>query len=48
MGTDWHWDGETVVKATDQLESSSFLICFQILLTCLHAWAHSKAANASN
>ena len=35
LGTDWNWDSETVMKANGyihQLESSSFLICFQILL----------------
>ena len=38
FGNDWNWDGETVMKATGfihQLESASFLICFQILLECL-------------
>lgn len=38
LGTEWNWDAETVMKATGfmyQLESSSFLICFQILLECL-------------
>ena len=35
LGTDWTWDGETVIKANGylyQLQSSSFLICFKILL----------------
>ena len=38
LGTDWNWDGETVVKANGfvhQLESSSFIVCFQILLESL-------------
>ena len=38
FGSDWNWDGETVIKATGfihQLESASFLVCFQILLECL-------------
>ena len=38
FGTDWGWDGETVMKATGfvhQIESSTFLICFKILLECL-------------
>ena len=38
LGSDWNWDGETVMKANGyihQLESSSFLICFHILLECL-------------
>ena len=37
LGT-WDWDAETIMKATGfmhQLESSSFLICFHILLECL-------------
>ena len=35
FGTDWNWDGETITKANGflfQLQSSSFLICFKILL----------------
>lgn len=38
LGIDWNWDGETVVKANGflhQLESSNFLVCFQILLESL-------------
>ena len=38
LGVDWNWDTETVMRATGflhQLESSSFLICVQILLECL-------------
>lgn len=38
LGTDWNWDAETVMKASGyihQLESSPFLITFQILLECL-------------
>ena len=38
LGTDWNWDGETMVKANGfihQLESSSFIVCFQILLESL-------------
>ncbi len=38
LGTDWNWDRETLMKATGfihQLGSSSFLICFEILLECL-------------
>ena len=38
LGTDWNWDGETLIKANayiHQLESSSFLISFKILLECL-------------
>lgn len=37
FGTEWGWDGETVMKATGfvhQIESSSFLISFKILLEC--------------
>ena len=39
LGTDWSWDGETISKANGflyQLESSTFLITFQILLQVLH------------
>ena len=39
FGTDWNWDGETIIKANDflfQLQSSSFLICFKILLEIFH------------
>ena len=35
LGTDWSWDGETITKANGflyQLQSSSFLLSFQILL----------------
>ena len=38
LGTDWSWDGETLTKANEflyQLESSSFLVCFKILLEVL-------------
>ena len=38
LGTDWDWDGETITKANGflyQLESSSFLVCFEILLKIL-------------
>ena len=38
LGVDWNWDGETITKATGfvhQLESSSFLVCFKILLEVL-------------
>ena len=38
LGTDWNWNGETVMKANGfihQLECSSFLITFKILLECL-------------
>ena len=38
LGTDWSWDGETLTKANGflhQLESSSLLICFKILLEVL-------------
>ena len=38
LGTDWSWDGETLTKANGffyQLESSSFLVCFKILLEVL-------------
>ena len=37
-GSDWNWDSETLTKATGyifQLQSSSFLVCFHILLECL-------------
>ena len=36
--TNWNWDGETITKATwsvYQMESSSFLVCFKILLEIL-------------
>ena len=39
FGTDWNWDGETITKANGflfQLQSSSFLICFKILLEIFH------------
>ena len=35
LGTNWAWDGETITKANGflyQIQSSSFLICFRILL----------------
>ena len=35
LGTDWSWDGETITKANGflfQLQSSTFLVAFQILL----------------
>ena len=38
FGTQWNWNEDTVMQATKfvhQLESSSFLICFQTLLDCL-------------
>ena len=38
LGTDWNWDGETITKATGyvyQVESSSFLVCFKILIEIL-------------
>ncbi len=38
LGTDWNWDGETLTKANGfihQLECSSFLVCFKILLEVL-------------
>jgi len=38
LGTDWSWDGETLTKANEflyQLESSSFLVYFKILLEIL-------------
>ena len=38
LGTDWNWDGKTTTKANGylfQLESSSFIICFKILLKIL-------------
>ena len=38
LGIDWNWDGETISKANGflyQLESSSFLISFKILLEVL-------------
>lgn len=39
FGTNWAWDGETTTKARGflyQLESSTFLVCFQILLKILY------------
>ena len=38
LGTDWKWDTDTITKANGflyQLESSSFLVCFKILLEVL-------------
>ena len=38
LSTDWNWDGETLTKANGyihQLECSSFLVCFKILLKVL-------------
>jgi len=38
LGTDWSWDGETITKANGllfQLQSSSFLVSFQILVQVL-------------
>ena len=38
LGVNWNWDGETITKATGyvyQLESSSFLVCFKILIEVL-------------
>ena len=35
FGTEWGWDGETVMKATGFIQSSPFLISFKILLECL-------------
>ena len=38
FGSDWNWDGDTLVKVNGfihQLESSSFLLAFKILLECL-------------
>lgn len=38
LGIDWNWDGETISKTNGflyQLESSSFLISFKILLEIL-------------
>ena len=38
LGTDWKWDTDTITKANSflyQLESSSFLVCFKILLEVL-------------
>lgn len=43
LGTDWNWDGETLTKANGfvyQLESSTFLLSFQILLGVL-SWCRS-------
>ena len=39
VGTDWNWDGETITKVNGflfQLQSSTFLYCFNILLEILH------------
>ena len=39
FGTDWNWDGETITKANGflfQLQSSSFLTCFKILIEIFH------------
>ena len=39
LGTDWSWDGETITKANGflfQLQSSLFLVSFQILVQVLH------------
>ena len=39
VGTDWNWDGETITKASGfifQLQSSSFLVSFQILVQVFH------------
>ena len=39
VGTDWNWDGETITKANVflyQLQSSLFLVSFQILVQVLH------------
>ena len=39
LGTDWNWDGESIVKANGfifQLQSPSFLIAFKILLHILY------------
>ena len=38
LGTDWNWDADTVTKANAfiyQLESATFLLCFNIHLECL-------------
>lgn len=38
LGTDWSWDGETIIKANGfvfQLQSSSFLVAFQIIVQVL-------------
>ena len=38
LGTNWNWDGDTVMKANGfihQLECSTFLVTFRILLECL-------------
>lgn len=38
LGTNWNWDGETLMKADGffyQLECSTFLVCFKILLEVL-------------
>ena len=39
LGTNWSWDGETITKANGflfQLQSSTFLVAFQILIQVLH------------
>ena len=38
LGKDWRWDGETLTKANGflyQFVSSSYLVCFRILLEVL-------------
>ena len=38
-GTDWGWDGDSITKANGflfQLQSSSFLIAFKVLLRILY------------
>ena len=38
LGTDWSWDGDSLTKVNGslfQLESSSFLVCFKVLLEVL-------------
>ena len=39
LGTNWSWDGETITKANGflfQLQSSTFLVAFQVLIQVLH------------
>ena len=39
LGTNWGWDGETITKANGflyQLQSSSFLVAFKILVHVLY------------
>ena len=39
LGTDWGWDGDSITKANGflfQLQSSSFLIAFKVLLRILY------------